>query len=131
MREGGGAAVLFVLADIVAHAAAAVSNQVPACGDPRIHNVTLYYDMLAASPQMPAQEFALRVGVPFGTLVALFNQPPLWPTWNHLFGSVFFTDPGLPLCAPFDNVTYTNAPKVVFPPGMTAPHFIDQHGFDA
>jgi hypothetical protein len=121
---------IFFVALACAAAPGLPGDMVPACSDPSIHNVTLYYDMLAASTQMPAQEFGLRVGVPFDVLVALFNQPPLWPTWNHLFGSVYFTDPSLPLCSPFDNVTYTNAPKVVFPPGMTAPHFIDQHGFN-
>jgi hypothetical protein len=35
------------------------------------------------------------------------------------------------LCDQFDAVGYSNPPNVTFPVGMTAPHFIDQHGFSA
>jgi hypothetical protein len=107
-----------------------ISNGVPHCEDSTVQNKTLYYDMLIASPQMPAQEVELRVGVPFAPLVAFFDQPQYWPIWNHLFGTNYVTD--YSLCAPFDNVTYTNPPPVSppFPKSMTAPHFIDQHGYN-
>jgi hypothetical protein len=107
-----------------------ISNGVPHCEDPSVQNKTLFYDLLIDSRQMPAQEVQLRVGVPFSTLVAFFDQPQYWTVWNHLFATNFVTD--YSLCAPFDNVTYTNPPPVnpPFPATMTAPHYIDQHGYD-
>jgi hypothetical protein len=106
------------------------SNGVAQCTDPSVQNRTLYYDLLESSTQMPAQVVAMRVGVPFSTLVDFFNQPSYWPVWNHLFGTNFVTD--YTPCAPFNNVTYTNPPPVVppFPTGMTAPHWIDQHAYN-
>lgn len=105
-------------------------NNVPHCLDPDVQNFTLYYDMLTQSTQMPAQVGATRVGVPFSTLVSFFNQPQVWPIWNHLFKANFVTN--YSLCSHFNNVSYTNPPPVVppFPPTMTAPHWIDQHGFN-
>ena len=35
------------------------------------------------------------------------------------------------LCATFDAIGYSNAPKAQFPPNITGPHFIEQHGFTA
>lgn len=106
-------------------------NDVPRCAAAGVANTTLYYDMLEASRQMPAQVVAVRVGVPFNTLAAFFDIPSAWPLWNHLFATNGVAD--YALCAHFDNVTYTNAPRVQppFPSGMTAPHWIDQHGYNA
>lgn len=101
----------------------------PQCSAP-VNNRTLYYDLLEQSTQMPAQVAAQRVGVPFATLVAFVaGKVNSWPTWNPLFSFVNVSSTSL--CAVFDNVGYTNAPKVNFPPGMTAPHFIDRNGFSS
>lgn len=107
------------------------TNAVPHCADPTIQNRSLYYTLLEASTQMPAQVVSLRVGVPFFSLVEWFDQASEWTSWNHLFSQNGVTN--YSLCAPFNNVSYTNAPPVSppFPKGMTAPHFIDQHGFNS
>lgn len=104
------------------------TNTVGHCMDPSVQNFSLYYEALEASPQMPAQLGALRVGIPFQVLVPFFNEPQYWPVWNHLFGTNYVTN--YTPCAHFDNVSYTNPPPVQppFPVGMTAPHWIDQHG---
>jgi len=106
-------------------------NNVPACPDPSIHNTTLFYELLEESTQMPAQVGAQRVGVPFHQLVEFFNIPSAWILWNPLFKTNGVTN--YSLCAPFDNVSYTNPPPVQppFPSDLQAPHFIDQHGYDA
>ncbi len=58
--------------------------RVPACANPSIHNVTLYYRLLEADKAMPAQVGAQRVGVPFKTLVNFVgNNVNAWPTWNR------------------------------------------------
>jgi len=107
------------------------SNTVPRCADPSLQDIHLYYTKLEASTQMPAQEVTLRVGVPFDNLTAFFNQSTLWTTWNRLFASNTVTN--YTVCAPFNNVTYSNGPRVSppFPANLQAPHFIDQHGYNA
>ena len=122
--------VLAVLSQSVSGQYFPAENGAPHCDDPKIQNRTLYYDELIASPQMPAQEVAIRVGVPFDVLVAFFNMPQYWTIWNHLFATNTVTN--YTLCAPFNNVSYTNPPPVnpPFPATMTAPHYIDQHGYN-
>jgi len=79
---------------------------------------------------MPAQVVSQRVGVPFAILVQFVStRVNDWSVWNPLF--TFVNVSSTALCASFDNVGYSNAPKVTFPPGMTAPHFIDRHGFSS
>jgi hypothetical protein len=106
------------------------SNDVAHCEDATLQNFDLYYTQLEASPQMPAQEVSLRVGIPFENLTTWFDRADLWTSWNHLFASNGVTN--YSLCAPFNNVSYTNGPPVdpPFPADLQAPHFIDQHGFN-
>jgi hypothetical protein len=130
-------AVLFVaiMATVMAVGAHAQffppENNISKCEDPSIQNKDLFYTQLEASTQMPAQVFALRVGVPFGTLSTFFNQPQYWTVWNHLFAYNYVTN--YTLCAGFNNVSYTTAPQVdpPFPANLKGPHWIDQHGYNA
>lgn len=95
-----------------------------------VNNRTLFYDVLEQSTQMPAQVSAQRVGVPWIKLVSFVSRNVnAWSTWNPLFTYVNVTS--TTLCSVFDNVGYSNAPNVAFPPGMTAPHFIDRNGFSS
>lgn len=105
------------------------TNSIGRCNASGIANDTMYYGDLLRSRQMPAQVGAARVGVPFAILVSFFDQAQNWPSWNSLFLSNGVTSYNL--CDPFNAVAYSNAPRVFppFPSNMTAPHFIDQHGF--
>eukprot|EP01124_Arcella_intermedia_P015497 TRINITY_DN22001_c0_g1_i2.p1 TRINITY_DN22001_c0_g1~~TRINITY_DN22001_c0_g1_i2.p1 ORF type:complete len:186 (+),score=45.54 TRINITY_DN22001_c0_g1_i2:253-810(+) len=83
---------------------------------------------MTMSTAMPAQVVSQEVGVPFKDFWAFFSQAQYWTTWNPLFGSIQTTV--FELCGPLDAV-YTNAPKLPFPPNITAPHAIIQMGLSA
>eukprot|EP01102_Stenamoeba_stenopodia_P015202 TRINITY_DN5160_c0_g1_i1.p1 TRINITY_DN5160_c0_g1~~TRINITY_DN5160_c0_g1_i1.p1 ORF type:complete len:229 (-),score=55.20 TRINITY_DN5160_c0_g1_i1:104-790(-) len=81
--------------------------------------------LLLASMTSTAQFFTVNAAVPFEIFWNFFVQASLFPTWNSLFVEMQTTE--FYLCGPFD-ASYSNTPKINFPPNMTAPHAIVQMG---
>jgi len=109
-------------------------NTAPRCTDTTVDDPDLYYNQLTASTQMPAQLVTVNVGVPFNVLASYISDGTQLPFWNPLFLSIAVTD--FSLCAPFDaGIVYSNgaplAPYLSKITSLKAPHYIDQHGYNA